>query len=248
MMHKERGIADRFEVLCSIPNLVVKRYRLRSTKELSNLGTGDSEALLIPIVGSVQLAIESGVNPFVLGERDACYLPPNSTFSVKTSRPADLIWAQAPAQHTYPAYVKKFSDLKPIESGGPSYRRKVFTAIGEKDPANRFIAGFVEGESGNWTSFPPHKHDGKPEVYIYYGMGRKFGIQVVADSEERAFVVRDGDAIVFERGYHPNVAAPTVGMNFIWIISADPKDRNLSVDFHPDYKDVPVGQTHLSTR
>ncbi|MDA4128702.1 MAG: 5-deoxy-glucuronate isomerase [Thaumarchaeota archaeon] len=110
------------------------------------------------------------------------------------------------------------------------------------------MAGFVEGESGNWTSFPPHKHDGKPEAYVYYGMGPRFGVQVVAGEEEKAFVVRDGDAVAFEGGYHPNVATPTVGMNFIWIISADPRARNLAVDMHPDYKDVPTGQTHLKVK
>ena len=37
-------------------------------------------------------------------------------------------------------------------------------------------------------------------------------------------------------------------MSFLWIISADPKARNLSVEFHPDYKDMPIGKTHLSIR
>jgi len=34
-------------------------------------------------------------------------------------------------------------------------------------------------------------------------------------------------------------------MNFLWIISAKPEARDLSIDFHPDYKDMPVGSTHL---
>jgi 5-deoxy-glucuronate isomerase len=142
--------------------------------------------------------------------------------------------------------VKRFADQKVVNSGTAAYKRKVITAVGEGDPAERFIAGFVEGESGSWTSFPPHKHDGKPEVYVYYGMGKRFGVQLVVGKEDNAYVVRDGDAVAFERGYHPNVATPGTGMNFLWIISADPKSRTLAVDLHPDYKEMPMGETHLS--
>jgi len=70
----------------------------------------------------------------------------------------------APAESEFLSYVKRISDVRPVVSGSGTYRRNIYTSIGEKDPANRFIVGFVEGEGDNWTSFPPHKHDGKPEV------------------------------------------------------------------------------------
>jgi len=79
-------------------------------------------------------------------------------------------------------------------------------------------------------------------------MGKRFGVQVVAGEEGHAYVVREDDAVLFEKGYHPNVATPGVGMNFVWIISADPNDRNLAVEFHPEYKDMQSGPTHLTTK
>jgi len=79
-------------------------------------------------------------------------------------------------------------------------------------------------------------------------LGKMFWVQVVSGDEDRAHLVREGDAVLFERGYHPIVATPGVGMKFIWIMSADPRDRNLSVEVHPEYKDMPMGQTHLTTR
>jgi 5-deoxy-glucuronate isomerase len=120
--------------------------------------------------------------------------------------------------------------------------------IGESDKANRFLGGYVEGESGNWTSFPPHRHDGKPEVYVYYGMKDKFGIQaVLTEGQDTTYVVRDGDAVLIENGYHPNVAAPGTGMNFLWVISAPPERRDLSVNFHPVFEGMQSGPTHLKT-
>lgn len=246
-MHKDEGLVDDFETLCSIPAMEVQRLRMRSHLKRQGLGAPGAESVITPISGSVKVEL-SGGDSFVLDQKDVCYLGKGSVFSLECKGPSDVLWAHAPAEVEYPSYVRRFSEVKAVVSGAPSYTRRIYTSIGEKEQANRFIIGFVEGEMGNWTSFPPHRHDGKPEVYVYYGMGNRFGIQVVAGKEDMAFLVREGDAVLFEAGYHPNVATPGVGMKFVWIISADPKERNLSVELHPEYKDMPMGQTHLSTR
>lgn len=247
-MHRDRGLADEFEILCSIPALTVRRLRFRSLAHKGPLETGSREALVVPLAGTARVEVLPGGPEIELASKDVCYLPKESRFALAAPSGSDVVLAEAPAEKAFPVVVKRFAETKPIESGMPTYSRRIYTPFGEKDEANRFIAGFVEGASGNWTSFPPHRHDGKPEVYIYYGMGGRFGVQVVSAEEERAFVVREGDAVLFERGYHPNVATPGVGMNFLWIISADPAARNLSVELHPDYKDLPMGQTHLTTK
>ncbi|HXW94935.1 MAG TPA: 5-deoxy-glucuronate isomerase [Nitrososphaerales archaeon] len=246
-MHRDAGVIDEFELLCSIPALKVQRLRMRRTRRVSDLEAPGNESVLITLTGSVVVETP-GREPATLAEKDVYYLSRGVKFSLQSPERADFLWAQAPAEREYPSYVKRISEVKPVASGSGTYRRSIYTSIGEKDPANRFIVGFVEGEEGNWTSFPPHRHDGKPEVYVYYGMGKRFGVQVVAGEEDRAYVVREGDAVLFERGYHPNVATPGVGMKFVWIISADPRDRNLSVELHPEYRDMPMGQTHLTTK
>jgi 5-deoxy-glucuronate isomerase len=249
MMHKDTGVSDQFEGVCSVANMEVKRFRVRKVRQVEGLKAEGSESILIPLGGPLNVSVGGTGEKFELDDKDTCYLSVGSEFSFRAKGPVDVLWAAAPGKNVYPSYVKRFSGIKVIQSGEPPYQRRVMTAVGEGDPANRFIAGFVEGDSGNWTSFPPHKHDGKPEVYVYYGLGKKFGVQLVlAAEDEKAFVVRDGDAVAFEKGYHPNVATPTIGMNFVWIISADPKARNLSVDVHPEFQDVPMGQTHLTVK
>ena len=246
-MHRDSGAIDEFEVLCSIPAMKVRRLRMRKKRIFEGLSAAEDESVLTPLLGSVVVKTDKG-EAVELREKDALYVPKGTGFSLEARGDADVLWATAPAEQTYPAYVRRFSEIRPVASGTGTYRRQIFTAIGEKEPANRFIVGFVEGDEGNWTSFPPHRHDGKPEVYVYYGMGKRFGVQVVAGDEDRAYIVREGDAVLFERGYHPNVATPGVGMKFVWIISADPKERNLAVELHPEYKDMPMGQTHLTTK
>lgn len=247
LFHRNTGEVDAFESLCAIPVLSIERLRMRKVLRVEGLKADGAEAALTPTFGAVSVRANGG-ELIELGEKDVCYLPVGSTCEIEAERPADVVWARAPGAAKYGPYVRRFSEIKPVVSGVDSYRRRIYTSIGEKDPANRLIIGFVEGDPGNWTSFPPHKHDGKPEVYIYYGMGPRFGVQVVAAEEDQAYVIREGDAVLFERGYHPNVATPGVGMRFVWIISADPRERNLSVDLHPDYRDMPMGQTHLTTK
>lgn len=247
MMHHDTGAIDEWEILCSIPTMKVQRLRMRGVPHAEGLAAPGDESVVTPVSGSIDLGVKGG-QMFTLAEKDVCYLPKSSEFSFKAKGEADVLWAQAPADREIPAYVIRFADITPVVSGSEGFRRHIYTSVGEKEPANRFIVGFVEGDSGNWTSFPPHRHDGKPEVYVYYGMGRKFGVQVVAGEEDRAFVVREGDAVLFEKGYHPNVATPGVGMKFVWIISADPSQRNLSVELHPEYKSMQSGPTHLTTK
>jgi 5-deoxy-glucuronate isomerase len=246
LMHRDTGALDEFEVLCSIPAMKVQRLRMRKTLKVGGLAAPGRESVVTPVMGSV--SVEMDGEKMELAEKDACYVPRGKGFSLEATGDADVLWAQAPAAREHPAYVRRFAEVRPVVSGAEGYRRRIYTSIGEDDPAERFIVGFVEGDPGNWTSFPPHRHDGKPEVYVYYGMGKRFGLQLVAGDEEKAYLVREGDAVLFEKGYHPNVATPGVGMNFVWVISADPAERNLSVELHPEYKDMPMGQTHLTTK
>ena len=246
MMHRDEHIEDEFETVCSIPVMTVRRLRMRKVMRHEGLETREDESAVVVVSGTT--TVRTAKEAFDLGEKDVAYLPRGTSFSIESSGPSDILWVTAPGEKVYQPYVRRFGDVKPVVSGQTAFTRHIYTVIGEKEQANRLIVGFVEGDEGNWTSFPPHRHDGKPEVYVFYGMGKRFGVQVVAGDEEAAYVVRDGDAVLFERGYHPNVATPGVGMKFVWIISADPKDRNLAVEFHPEYKDMQMGPTHLSTK
>jgi 5-deoxy-glucuronate isomerase len=74
-----------------------------------------------------------------------------------------------------------------------------------------------------------------------------FGIQLVYTEPERpelVHVVREGDAVVMPRGYHPNVAAPGHGINFVWLMAAhrEVEDRRFGVvNVQPDFSDKGSG-------
>jgi len=247
MMHADENTEDTLEILCSEPKIQLKRYRMRRTQRLADMSLPGMEAMLILMQGEVEVEGHPFRAGLKLSEKDICYIPRDEEFEVKRiGNFSELILAYAPGEKKYAHYVKRFADTEPIRGGAPTYRRLIYNMVTEADQANRFLGGFVRGENGNWGGFPPHKHDGKPEVYVYYGMGRGFCLQaVMMAGKELVFVVRDGDSVYFNEGYHPCVASPGSGMNFLWIISADSASRNLAVDIHPDFRDMPVGETHL---
>ncbi|MFP3280276.1 MAG: 5-deoxy-glucuronate isomerase [Vulcanisaeta sp.] len=219
-------------------------YNLKATEALDIVFNAKKvERLIFPLKGSV---IVNGEN---LNEKDMAYVPIDTEVSLRVNKDSVVYIAEAPAQTKYEFYVKRLKDAESYFIDQPGYRRTVVVMIGEGDKAERFIAGYVEGLKGEWTSYPPHKHDDKPEAYIFYGIDPGFGVQLIIDeNDERAYVVHDYDVVLIPRGYHPNFSTTLTGINYAWIIAAPPDRRNLTVDVHPAYKDLPLGRSHLKIK
>ena len=79
------------------------------------------------------------------------------------------------------------------------------------------MVGETFNPPGHWSSFPPHKHDGKngepflEEVYHFrVSPAHGFGHQMLYtdDGESVTHQVRDGDAVLLPYGYHPVSSPP----------------------------------------
>ncbi len=186
------------------------------------------------------------VNDTRLEEKDMMYLPLGDDARIESNSDSVIFIAESIGSKKYAPYVKRYVDDQKMKIGQPTFRRTVVQSITENDPANRFIAGYVEDSIGEWSSYPPHKHDDKPEAYIFYGLDPGFGVQLILDGEdERAYVVHDYDAVLIPKGYHPHVNTSLRGGSYAWVISAPPDSRNLAVEIHPAFKGVNLGKSHL---
>ena len=73
------------------------------------------------------------------------------------------------------------------------------------------------------------------EMYVYIEMPPPgFGVQFVytdTNEPDLVAVVREGDAVLMPRGYHPNVSAPGHRIGFIWAMAAhrEVEDRQFDV-------------------
>jgi hypothetical protein len=94
----------------------------------------------------------------------------------------------------------------------------VRTILGPEHAAVRLLLGETINPPGNWSSYPPHRHDrhdpprevNLEEVYLFkVDPPGGFGVQIRYDlgGAEEAFLVRDDDIAVIRAGFHPVVAA-----------------------------------------
>lgn len=128
------------------------------------------------------------------------------------------------------------SDVTTVTAGKANWQRTVHTALGEKFPADRLLAGETLNPPGNWSSYPPHKHDRRSlpseipmeEVYFFRvdpPQGFGFIWTYTAEDDQNGFsdvfVVHDGDTVLLPKGYHPVVAAPGYKLHYTWVLAGE---------------------------
>jgi 5-deoxy-glucuronate isomerase len=183
------------------------------------------EAAVLPLsgscrveVGSRTLGIEGRANVFSRVS-DFVYLPVGSEARVTADGPVELALPTARADRR----------LDPVHVPAEAVAVEVLTP------------------DGNWSSFPPHKHDEHtdrevPLEEIYYfrihGEGG-FGIHRTYTPDREIDVtatVRDGDAFLIPRGYHgPCIAAPGHTMYYLNVM-AGPAERAWRVCMDPAHE------------
>lgn len=202
------------------------------------------EAVVACLKGSCNVRCELGSAE--LAAKDIAYASGPATLELR-GRGSFVVVGEAPSRERGLWLVRRFAELKPLLVGAEGYRRHVYTALGVEDRSTSLLAGFTEGFPGEWTSFPPHKHDDKVEIYVYYGLDGGFGVQVVEDEDGAdAYVVSDYEAVVILRGYHPNTAAPGYRICYLWILCQTSGAKSVRATVKPGYERFQVGPTHLT--
>ena len=201
--------------------------------------TGASEVSLICLSGSG--TVKACGQAHELTRFDSIYIPRDSEVEVTTTGSVDLAECSAEVEGKYPLQVVRYADVEKDGSlkfvtGGESNTRTVNILIGKNVQAGRLLAGITTSEPGNWTSWPPHEHASMlEELYVYYDMpAPAFGVQFVytnPDQPDVVSIVREGDAVLMPRGFHPNVAVPGHPINFVWMMAAhgEVEDRQFGV-------------------
>jgi 5-deoxy-glucuronate isomerase len=133
--------------------------------------------------------------------------------------------------------------------GGGNATRQINSMLPPEFLAHRLMVVEVFTPAGNWSSFPPHKHDvhnppgevDLEEIY-YYRIERRierpegFAVQKVYTADGRideTMTVRDGELVLVPEGYHPVVAAH--GYNVYYLNALAGSARSLAASDDPNY-------------
>lgn len=210
------------------------------------LDSGDSEWIVLPLAGGCSVAVDDEVfelrgRPDVFsGVSDFAYVPRDAR-AVLTSRAGGrfaLTGARC-ERRLAPRYGP--ASGVPVElrgAGGASRQVNNFAAAGVFD-CDRLIAVEVLTPGGNWSSFPPHKHDEATateseleEIYYFELAGgpEAMGYQRVypsgAGRTDVLAEVRGGDAVLIPDGWHgPSMAVPGYDMYYLNVMAGPGADR-----------------------
>jgi 5-deoxy-glucuronate isomerase len=171
------------------------------------------------------------------------YLPLNTAFAVLADTDCELAFCYSRAEEEHPARLVTPEEVSIEIRGGGNATRQIHGMIPPAFPAHRLIVVEVFTPAGNWSSYPPHKHDvhdppgevDLEEIY-YYRMERPegFAVQKVYTADRRVdetLTVRDGELVLVKEGYHPVVAAH--GYNVYYLNALAGSARSLAASDDP---------------
>ncbi|MGH8977842.1 MAG: 5-deoxy-glucuronate isomerase [Acidimicrobiia bacterium] len=206
------------------------------------------EAVLVLLEGEVEWAGTGAARRSVFQDRaSAVYLPAGTAVGVSARTRCELaLVATLDAGITegaHPPMVVGPAEVVVHDRGEPGWQREVHDVVVDAIPAVRLLVGETFTPGGQWSSFPPHKHDGgdgEPaleEVYYFRcDQPDGFGLQGLysASGEAEAVFVRHGSVVGIPGGYHPVCAAPGTHLYYLWALAG--AERRLAMYEDPVHR------------
>jgi 5-deoxy-glucuronate isomerase len=234
----------------------LKVVQLDSPADLA-LDTGDTEVMILPLSGSGTVVcdgVEFELSPRASvfdGPADMVYLGVNNAYTLRGHGRFAICGARA--KRALPNRRVAAADVAVELRGTGNCSRQVhnFGTAGVFE-ADSLIACEVITPGGNWSSYPPHKHDENSPVEsqleeIYYfeidsgpGDSRGFGYHRVYGTPGRPIEVleevRSGDVVLVPHGYHgPSVAAPGYHMYYLNVMAGPGDERAWKIVDDPEH-------------
>jgi 5-deoxy-glucuronate isomerase len=173
------------------------------------------------------------------------YLPIATTFTIRAEDDCDLAFCYCRAEEPHSPRLIAPTDIEVEIRGAGNATRQINKIMRPEFQAHRLLIVEVYTPGGNWSSYPPHKHDvhAPPgevdlEEMYYYRVNRPEGyaIQKVYTPDRRidqTLTVRDGEMVLVPEGYHPVVAAH--GYDVYYLNALAGSARSMAASDDPAY-------------
>ena len=198
-------------------------YRL-AAGETAAEPTGATEVILVLVEGRAEIAaggqgfgeLGGRMDVFEKTPPHCVYVPEGADWSAKATTACTLAVCAAPGRGGHPARVIGPEGIVQVTRGKGANTRQIHPiAMEERDVAGSLLVTEVFTPQGNWSSYPPHRHDEEnyPEMtYLeetYYhrlNPAQGFGVQRVFTEDgalDETMAVSDHDVVLVPRGHHP---------------------------------------------
>lgn len=227
--------------------------------------TGTNELVLVTLSGTADVDTNRGRWQGIGGRAHvfaglphALYLPPHTDLTVTAASDIEFAIAWVTADGAYPPRLVSPVDVEIEIRGGDHATRQINRIMPPGFPCQRLVVVEVYTPAGNWSSYPPHKHDvhtldvqgnllqaDLDEIY-YYKIDRPEGyalqrIYTDADSPlqraglpiDAAVVAHNDEVVLVPEGYHP-VSSP-VGYTTYYLNVLAGSAQSLAAQDDPQY-------------
>jgi len=230
--------------------LIIRKLEAGTTLDLA---TGRDELAVVLLGGDC--TITAGSENFRLNSRpsifegppSSVYLAIDTTFTIFAQTSTEIAICASRAETAFPVKHIPPDDVAIEIRGAGNAARQINHIIKPEFPAQRLLVVEVFTPSGNWSSYPPHKHDVSrmpqeadlEEIYYYRikpNEGFAFQRLYTDDgSVDQPYIVRDGDALIMPGGYHAYAVAHGYTGYYLNVLAGDEPARTMQPFDDPNH-------------
>jgi 5-deoxy-glucuronate isomerase len=220
--------------------------------EIYSAATEGEEAAFVVLGG--RCSANWGVGERFIGKRKnvfdglpyCLYLPTGNAVTFQAETDFEIAECRVPSKARLEPKLIAPSDVISGLRGGGNASRQVVDVISPAFPADKIVVIEVFTPGGNWSSYPPHKHDvhnppaevDLDEIYYYRIQQPETGFalqRLYTGDFSRDIIIRatDGDVVLVRSGFHPVVAGPGYDVYYLNFLAGT--SRTLAVTEDPNH-------------
>lgn len=248
---------------CSLKMLEFGMIELMKDDQVT-IETGEKEYAFIFLGGHADIAVDEilwkavgGRSSVFGGKAHSVYIPRRKKVTVTGCDHVKIAVCDTPVDEDSQPQLLPPDHVEVKKLGVKPWERNTHFIIDDRSNAKRLCIGEGFNTPGNWSGFPPHKHDEDrmPEeavleeiYYFQYYPETGFGIQCTytKDGEfDEAYRVKQDDLVEFPRGYHATVGAPGYSAYCLWLMAGEHQGFYRTID--PDHEWVSAVETIIKS-
>jgi 5-deoxy-glucuronate isomerase len=233
--------------------------RVMDLNEAWQYNTEENEIVIVLLGGNYKVESNKGNWETLNGRKDVfsgvahtLYLPRHTKFTlIATSKKLDIAYGWCKSDEDFPAKFVRPEETPVVIFGGDNATRQFNDLVPPGFGCSKIVSREVYTPSGNWSSFPAHKHDERilddkgnviepiqEETYFYkFERPGAYAIQQVYTldrSLDEMVKAKHNDVVLIPKGYHPVVAEH--GFNCYYLNFLAGTDQCLANTTDPDHE------------
>lgn len=204
-----------------------------------SFASGENELAIVILSGDISVSSNRGEWSGITRQdvwtsaATALYLPRHTEFTITAQADSEYAVTWVPTEEDHEPWLIQSQDVPVSVRGGDNVSRQINDLLPPGSPVHRLVLVEVYTPSGNWSSYPPHKHDihiededgnlieadleevyfykiDKPEGYAYQRVytDDNSPMQQAGNPIDALVRAEHNCAVLVPEGYHPVVSAP----------------------------------------